>query len=197
MESFNDIKTLWHSDKSTELPDIVEMENVLMGHSKKVKQVNGIAILLLICCVVSLLILMAVSEFKMWTTYFGLILFMGVAFYSIYLKTKRQRKFSRMETLSNNAFLEALEKEESEAGNGKSMKITIVFILWAIGFFFYIYEFVLASSEWLIIGYGSLILLILLMWYVYRPFMRRLYQKRIQKTIEKIKNLKTQIYENE
>lgn len=197
MESFNDIKTLWHSDAVVSLPDMSEIENVMMGHSKKVKQINGILIFLLICCAATFLVLIAVAPFKMWTTYFGLIVFMGVTIYSIRLKIKKQRKFSRLETLSNNDFLAALEAEETQACSGKSRKIAILFSVWAIGFFFYIYEFVFACSEWLFIGYGSLIGLILILWFVYRPFMRKRYQKRIQKTIEKIQKLKTQIDENE
>ncbi len=197
MESFNDIKSLWHSGEAPKLPSKAEIENVMLTHGKKMKQINGLVIFLLICCAVTLMILIAAAPFKLWTTYFGLIVFMGVTIYSIRLKIKRQHKFLRLETLANNDFLDALEKEEENACNGKSRKMAILFSFWAIGFFFYIYEFVFASSEWLLIGYGSLVALILAMWFVYRPFMRRLYQKRIQKTIQKIQKLKTQIYENE
>ena len=197
MESFNDIKALWHSDTVLSLPEISQIENVMIAHTKKVKQINGLAILLLICCVVALLLLISFAPFKMWTTYFGLLVFMGVAIFSIRLMIKKRHKFSHLETLANNDFLNALEIEEIQSCSGKSRKEAILFSVWAIGFFFYIYEFVSAVREWLLIGYGLLIGLILFMWFVYRPFMRKRYQKQIQKTIEKIEHLKKQIHENE
>lgn len=75
--------------------------------------------------------------------------------------------------------------------------MAVLFTFWAVGFFFYIYEFVFASTQWLLVGYGLLIGLILFMWFIYRPFMRKRYQRQIQKTIEKIHKLKTQLYEGE
>lgn len=93
MESFNDIKTLWHSDVGANLPAMADKENLVTAHTKKVKKINGIVIFLLFCCAAVLLILIAFAPFKMWSTYLGLIIFMAVAIYSIRLKIRRQHKF--------------------------------------------------------------------------------------------------------
>ena len=196
MENFNDIKSLWQTDRNIELPQIEKIKGVLSQFNQKRKQKNLFSVILLVCCLIMLLLLVCFATIKMWTTYFGIMLWVGIAFYSIYLKIRQQNKLSGLETLSNNDFLVALEKEETQTCVGKSKNQARLFIAWAIGFFLYIYEPASKNPHSLLIGYGSLIVFIIAVWFFYIPFMTKRYQKNIQKTITHINNLKSQIHEN-
>lgn len=196
MENFNDIKTLWQTDRNIKLPQIEEIKGVLRKFNQNRKQKNLFSVILLVCCSIILLLLVCFATFKMWTTYFGIALWIGAAFYSIHLKIRIQNKFSGLETLSNNSFLIALEKEENQTCVGKSKNQALLFTIWAIGFFFYIYEPTSKNIYSLLIGYGSLIVFAIAVWVIYIPLMTKRYQKNIQKTITHINNLKSQLNEN-
>ena len=193
MEGFNNIKSLWQTSEFDNLPQIAEIEGIIYRYRQKQKLNNFLAIILVACILVTLFLLVSFAAFKMWSTYFGLVLFIGIAFNTFYSKIKRQDKLSDLETLSNNDFLIALEKEKNQTCIGKSRKQAILFIIWAIGFSFYIYEFISYSINYLLIGYGALMMIIMVIWFFYRPFMTKRYQKDIQKATSRINHLKWQI----
>jgi len=195
MESFNDIKLLWQTNETTNLPQLADIEVVMRQYNKKRKKKTLLAVILLVCILIILFLLITFVTIKMWTTYFGIIIWMGLAFYSIYLKFRRQSKSSNFEALANNDFLIALEKEENQTCIGKSKNQALLFIAWAVGFSFYIYEVSANNTNSLVIGYGSLVVYIIAIWFFYLPFMKKRNQKNIQKMITHIKQLKSQINE--
>ena len=193
MENFNEVAMLWRSDSCMHVPDISKIELIVEEHQRKMKLNNVLVILLLLVILTAIGLLIAFAEFKMWTTYVGLIIWLGIAFSVMHSKLKRQDKLLNYEVLSNHQFLSALEDEETQNCVNKSFGQTILFILWAIGFSFYIYEFIIDEMTYLWSGYGALLCLILFVWFVYRPFMIRRYQHAIRKTIDQIIDLKSQI----
>ncbi len=197
MESFTEIKSLWQTDELDDLPLMVEIEKVIRQYVKKSKRNNTIVILSLAGILTVSALLIRFADYNLWSTYSGMIIFMAIALYMILLKTRRQNKLADLETLSNNDFLSSLEKEEKQTCHGKSKNQTLLFIIWAIGFSFYIYEFIAHSIGQLLLGYGMLTILILSSWFIYRPYMARRYYQNIQKTVEHIHKLKSQINEND
>ena len=197
MDSFNDIKSLWQTDGIVDLPSPDDIKKAIHQYSHKNKRNNGFVIALLFCALIALVLVMSFGDFERWTTYFGLLILGGVGIYTVYTKLKKQNTLNHLETLSNSDFLTALEAKENRTCIGKSKTLTTLFIIWTIGFSFYIYEFVSQSTNYLIFGYSALFLFILFMWFVYQPFMTKRYQKDIQKTIQHINHLQSQIKNNE
>ncbi len=192
MDSFSDIKSIWQANTFNDLPHIGAIEEAIGQFNKKIKLKNLLAIILLGVMIITLCFLISLALFKLWTTYLGLFIFMGVAFYTVYLKIKRHSKFSHLETLPNNDFLFALEKESEQACIGKSKHRTLLFIVWVIGFSFYLYEFISTDINYLLLGYSVLLILCLVMWFVYRPWMTKRYQNNVRMTIDHINHLKSQ-----
>ncbi len=197
MESFNDIKSLWQTDGFVDLPSSTEIEQTIKKYSRKKRRNNLLVISILACCLFTLVLIVKFDSFEMWSTYVGLLAFSIVGIYGIYTKLKKQNNLSSMETLSNNDFLSALEKQEKLTCIGKSRTQTILFIIWGVGFALYIYEFVSQNINHLLLGYGSLLVLSLMVWFFYLPYMTKRYQKDIQKTIHHIHHLKSQINDND
>lgn len=192
MESFEDIKSLWQTDRFDNLPQVAEIESIIHKYSQKEKQRNILVMLFLSCIIITLFLMIRFDTFKMWSTYLGLIFFTGIALNTIYLKLKKQHKLADLDTLSNNDFLMALEKEENQACIGKSRHQKVLFIIWFSGFSFYIYEFIYSSINSLLIGYGALLLFSIVMWFFYIPFITNHYKKNILETINHINHLKAQ-----
>ncbi len=191
METFRDIKSLWQSDELDNLPQLAEIEDLISKFSQKKKRNNILAILVLIVMIVMLFLVATYGEFEIWSTYFGIMLWVCMASYAFPLKIKKQNKLSGLETLPNHGFLNALENEENQVCIGKSKNQTQLFIIWMIGFSFYIYEIIHYSVNFLLLGYGALMIFIFVVWFLYIPFMVRGYQKSIQKTIDHVNRLRS------
>ena len=196
MESFNDIKSLWHTDEPDNLPRIAEIKHTVRKYSRKKKLNNSFAIAALVGVLITFLLIITFTDFKMWTSYIGIMFFMGTAGYTMYLKIKRHSNLSDLEVLSNNDFLSALEQEENQTCIGKAKNQSFLFVTWATGFAFYIYEFITYGINYLLVGYAGLVVLGLFIWFVYRPLMTKRYQKDIKKTLDHIHHLKSQMNDN-
>lgn len=196
MDSFEEIKSLWHTNETANLSQQAEIEAAMRKYNQQRKRKTFLAVALLVCCLIILVFLISFATFNMWTTYFGILFWMGIALFSIYLKILKQNKFSTLETRSNNDFLIALEKEENQTCTGKSKNQGLLFIAWAIGFFFFIYEPASKNVTSLFIGYGALIVYIVAVWVFYIPIMTKRYQRNMQNIIAHINSLKSQINEN-
>ena len=123
--------------------------------------------LLLACVLILSFLIVGLATFAMWSTYLGMIIFICVAFYGIYMRIKRRETLSEMESLSNMDFLTALEKKENQNCLNKSNQQTGLFISWALGFCLYIYEFILHRLDYLLLGYGALLSFILFVWFFF------------------------------
>lgn len=197
MENFSELQSLWLVEEPHSVLPADEIENVSKQFVEKQKRKNVLIMLLLAMLIITSIWLLSWAQFALWTTDLGILIFATLAAWMVNLRLSRQNEWSHLEPLSNSEFLNKLQQKTHETCIGKSDTQAKLFSFWAIGFCFYIYEFVSASLTYLLLGYGMLLSFVLIVWFVYRPFMKRRYQKDIQKTINRINHLKSQIEDEE
>ncbi len=190
MESFSELKSCWQVSERQDVPPI---DDLLAGHKRAQKRSSIFVIILLSCISLVLFLILRFATIKMWSTYAGIILFMGLAFYSIYKRIRGRTRLSYLETLSNKDYLMALEVAENESCAGRSKQQAWLFTLWAVGFSLYIYEPTSQSLRSLMMGYGALAVYVVAVWFFYIPFMTRRNHRKIQKVLTHINHVKTQI----
>ncbi len=195
MEKFSELQSLWLTNIPDSLPKFAKMEQIILQYRQKETKSNIFTLSIGVVVIGVLLVIMIISDFRLWSTFVGLGLFMILAGILVYVKIKNQVELSNLETLSNQKFIVRLEREEQETCIGKSNFQTALFMFWATGFAFYIYEFISDQMTLIILGYSALVLFGAIMWFLYRPYMTRRYQKNIQKTLNHIKKVKFQMNE--
>ncbi len=196
MENFNEITSIWQTNAPAYSYPVDEVKKVMQRYSQKKKSQNIAMLLLAALLLIALIYLIQSAEFKMWSSYLGLSLFAVVALKAVHAKMKGHEMLTHLEELSNQEFLKELEQSEQQSCVGKARRQAILFVVWALGFSFYIYEIVWATN-YLLWSYVALSLFIAFVWWVYRPFIQKRYQKASHDTITHIQHLTYQIYENE
>lgn len=196
MENFKELQALWLADMP-DFPKVEEIEAQIRRFNRSKKLNNQLMLLLIVALIVLSFGLLYLADYKMWTSYLGIVLWIGIAFRLIYSKFKRKRIIAELEELPSNEFLKALENEVRNKKAGKSTTQSVLYSIWALGFIFYLYEFSHNSTSLMVLAYSALILFAIFIWFVYQPFMTKRYYKSIQKTIDHIQYLKKQLDEKE
>jgi hypothetical protein len=196
MENFKDLQALWLADRP-DFPKVEEMEGHIRRFNRRKRTNNLLLLVFLLLLVVFSFGILYLAAYQMWTSYLGIVLWIGIGFRLIYSKLKRKRIIAELEDLPSNEFLKALENEVENKSEGKSTTQALLYSIWALGFILYLYEFTHNSNSLMIISYAALMLFAIFIWVVYRPFMTKRYFKSIQKTIDHIQYLKKQLDEKE
>ena len=196
MENFNEIKSIWENEHTDLSSSEISIDKLIKEDIRKKKAKHIANLLLLFFLVVILICLIGFASFQIWTSYLGLSIFLVLSFYLIYLKINKNSKVSDLELLDNNEFLSTLKKEKNETCVGNIKQQTNLFIFYAIGFGFYIYEIASKSMTALIIGYSALIIYLLVAKFFYFPLMAKRNQRKIDEIIKRINSLHYQFKEN-
>ncbi len=192
MDNFDNIKNIWQSERADSLPnvDIINM-NIKKYKSKKRRTIFLLISMLIICFIIMINVWFS-NKSTLWTTRLGEILvFMTIAF-TIYINLKLLQKSKAEELLNNEAFLSKLKKEQVESETETKQR-RIAFAILSLAYVFYIYEKSAGSIQTLITGYGLLVAVIIVIWFIYRPIALKKEQQKIARMIHKIDSLKKQI----
>jgi Ca2+/Na+ antiporter len=192
MENFNEIKSIWENGHTDSIISNITIDDVIKQHIRKKRNKNINNMILLFLMLVTLVLLIGFASFQMWTTYFGLSIFLMVTCYLIYLRRNGRSKISDLELLDNNEFLSTLKEEKNKTCVGNTKQQTNLFILYAIGFGFYIYETASKSITSLLIGYGVLAIYLLAAKFFYFPLIAQRNQRKTDEIIKQINALQNQ-----
>lgn len=193
MDSFENIKAIWQSEKGTALPDVTAITRMVKHHQKRQ---SGRMVILLIAILVLLsvfIVLILFYDYKLWTTLAGEILFVISGLYMLWMKYRTYSAKRNHELLDNEHYLEKLRQEKIHDFSKISRRQLTAFFLWLLAACLYFFEFFSQSATTLFAGYGCLLIFSLIMWFGYRPYMKRRYWKRNQHFIDQIEILKQQI----
>ncbi len=194
MEEFDKIKATWKNQHSKSSANDININHIIKKYAQKERnrKLKGLFIVFMLLAV--LVYLLVFADFQLWTTYVGLSIFVLVTIYLIYTKLNKGHKVSSIELMDNNEFLSSLKNDETCVGSTKQQ--TGLFIFYAIGFGFYIYETASKDSTTLIIGYGALVVYLLAANFFYFPLMAKRNQRKKEEIINQISTLQNQFEEN-
>jgi len=195
MDKFDEIKNLWQSHKIEKTPSVTSIKNAIKNyHSKKKRNIIFI-ILFFIFSIFVWIGVMINYKSHLWTTRFGEMLFIVLTIYLIFIKLKLLKKKQQEELLSTNDYLNELKKKSQKEAQDQSK--LIIFLIASVSLFLYTYEMFSYSKIRLIIGYSTLLLYFVFIWFIYRPMMLKRQQKKVQNLLNKIDTIKNQTNEKE
>lgn len=196
MDSFNNLKSIWHSEKGSQLPTADEFLKIASGYKRRNQQLATGVLITIILCFIAFIGVWFGYKTTMWTTKFGELLIFSVLVYLIYYTYQELQKKKRLHIADANIFLQQLKKElvETEA---KKIKILQFLIYYGVAYGFFIYENAAGNTQKIILSYGILSVFIALLWWVYRPIIYRIHRKKVNATIIKIEHLQLQINQHE
>lgn len=190
MNNFEDIKQLWNSNNTRDLPNLEQMESVIKKYQTKKKRNIFLVIALLISCGVLFTLVFIFHKPLLWTTTFGEILMALGLILGLIIKLNTLKNITRNELKPNKYFLEDLIKTSAQKHSKTNWHIIISVLLIAIGYGFFIYEGIRGNQTELILSYFGIALFTLVMYFIFRPFMKRSSKNKTKKMLEAIEKLK-------
>jgi len=195
MESFSTIQQLWISQPIEQAPSEAEMMTTIKQFKARERKTLAWTLLTFLITLVIMALIVTYYHSSMITTRIGEILMTATIFYGIYLKIKTFKTRVPQEALDVSQFLEKLKHDQVKSCTGSSNEQAIGFTGLAIGYFFYVYESIAEDPTTLIIGYSCAVLVLAGMWFLYRPYMIKRRQRKIESLINKLEIIKTKFYE--
>jgi 1,4-dihydroxy-2-naphthoate octaprenyltransferase len=187
MNDFEDIKQLWDSNNTLDMPNLEQTQTVIKKYQSKKKQNAFLVTILFILCGIAFVLIIILHNPSLWTTTVGEILILIGFISGIILKLKTLKSISKNELKSNKDFLEDLIKIGIQNKTKLNWHLIISVLLLVIGYGFFIYEKIKENKTELILSYLGIALFTLGMYFIFRPFVRKISNNKVEKMIEAIK----------
>jgi len=196
MDSFENLKSIWHSEKGLQLPTADQLLKIAKRYQQRDQRMATGVLITIILCLIAFIGVWFGYETTLWTTKCGEIMIFIALLYLIHYTYKDLQKKKRLPIVDSSIFLQHLKKEIIET-KFKKVKILQFLIYYGVAYGFFIYENTAGNLQKIIISYSILTAFIGLLWYVYRPIIYRIHRKKVYRTIEKIEQLQRQLNEYE
>lgn len=193
MEKFDDIFATWQSEMGAVLPDAPAMLRAVSQHQKRHTRRMILILTLILITFILFVLVIIFGDHKLWTTGAGESLFILCFTLIFWIKYRTYVRKKNIELLTNEQYLQELKTQKIKDFSAIPYKHLFVFFLWLSSMSLYMYEWVSESTVSLVTGYGCLAGFGLFMWFVYRPYMKKIYWKKNQRFIDQIDTLKNQI----
>jgi len=190
MDDFKDIKQLWHSQNTLGIPDIEQIQTIIKKYQSKKKRNVFLVTALFIACGIGFILIIFLHKPLLWTATFGEILISIGFLLGLILKLKTLKNITKIEMKSNKDFLEDLIKASNQKKSKANWHLILSVLLLAIGYGFFVYEEIKDNQSELILSYLIIVLFTLVMYFIFRPFIKRKSKKKIQKMLDEIEKLK-------
>lgn len=186
MHSFDDIKQIWLAQDAHVLPDAQE----IIGICKKYRSVRIRNLRLMIAATVLLagimLLVVAYGGAKLWTTSVGEILIFLAILLVLYYKVQSLRIVKSHELKTNQEFINHLRTvDDKHRFQRQIIPMGVLIIAYA----FFIFEFLIGDPWMLVAGYIALIVFSLGMWFLYRPWANRRFDRKKERLLSQINEL--------
>ncbi len=192
MDSFENIKQIWTSEKALDLPNSKEIKSAIESYHSSKKRNIYLLIAILILCLIIFVFVIVFNKPLLWTTTLGEIL-ISIGFISgISIKLKTLRKTTQNELKSNKDFLEDLKIAIQKKSEINSLQIIAALFI-SVGYGFFIYETVRNNKTVMIFSYLGITLFVSGIYFVIRPFAKNISRKKSEKLLKDIEAIKSQI----
>lgn len=194
MDRFDSYKSIWLSEEGRQIPSADEFLDLAKRYKRRSQRLTIWVIIILLACFISFFGVWFGYESTMWTTKFGEILIFVTILYYIYYTYKDLQKKRKLDVINVNTFLYQLKSDIEETKLRKSIILKFI-TLYGISYGFFIYENASVNQEKLIISYTILIAFVMFLWFVFRPIVFKIHNKKVYSTINKIVQLQNEINE--
>ncbi|MFZ4927834.1 hypothetical protein [Chryseobacterium sp. Mn2064] len=192
MDDFEKIKEIWLSERNVLLPDSEEIKSSVKRYKSSKKRnmyllaAAAVLIWVIIICVI------VFGKADHYTRIIGeVFIFLGISI-MVFIKIRSLNKVNTTEFATNQDFLNHLKKSTLKESKVNGFQMS-AFVLMGGGYAFYIYKDVSDNDLLMIFSYSALIIFLLLMYFVFRPFAERASKKKIKRLLDNIDMINSQI----
>jgi hypothetical protein len=196
MDSFDDIREIWATAKTSELPNLNEVLKTIKGHQVKHKLKSIAVIIATLFLVMVMIWVVFFYKSSMLTTRIGEGCFFIAMFILIGANVTSLRRAAKVKNCTNEEYVRYLKTEQIQLATFIKKTQAIGFAIVSIGLLLYVFEFVYKNNFSILLSYLIVTLYILLAWFVIRPIATRKKTKRLNETIEKLEKLANQLSNN-
>jgi hypothetical protein len=190
MHDLNDIKTIWRSAKAESLPTPDEIRGIVRKYRNQ-RLIKKVAIISFSILSFFLLVFILIShKLDSVPARIGDVCILVSCVVLIMANTRSLGRIYRLDPLSNRDFLQYLERVQQGYIRFYKTNQVIGLVFNSVGLLLYLFECVHRSLTGSIIGYSLIVLYLLLVWLVFRPwaFKRKMrkfkeYKTRLDKII--------------
>jgi disulfide bond formation protein DsbB len=178
MNNLDDLKAIWHSAKTEDLPSSKEMMQMVRSFRYQKLRNKWVVIglsMAFACLIVAVLIL---TPFKMASTYIGGCMMILSDLWIAFSNIKSLKRFNKLEDCSNLEFLSFIEQTRQNQRYYYKNTMVKVVLLCSIGLAIYLFEPLHQHLLWLTGAYLGILVYFGLLWFVIRP---RSYKRNAEK----------------
>lgn len=193
MENFDNIKNIWNSEKAENIPQLTEINNEMLKYKAKTKQSLHFWFYLLLLSAVTMFCVLVFNETEMISTIAGEMMIMLTIIYVIfnYIKLIIQKRVN--DFINNKDYLNLLKQERINDLSLKKKSQITSFLLLFLSYGLFCYEIFSKSTKTLIIGYSIFIVIMAVLWFVYKPYWDKKRKKSNEILINKVEILINQM----
>ncbi len=195
MDSFEDLKQLWLSEKTTNLPDFAQMRKMIAAEKNRHRRRIWFSVAAAVVLLILMIALVVFSEAKLLSTFFGEALMFAAIFILLTSRINSLRRAFRMENISNREFIEKLKFDIKRLTNDWNAVQKAGFICLGSGYLLFLYESVYQNRQAMMIGYSLAIIMLAAAWFFLRPFANRRKLEKKELLLKQIENLSQQTKE--
>jgi len=193
MDNLNDLKAIWLSAKTDDLPSSTEMLRIVKRFRDQKLRKKWMVIIMAIALAALMIAAILFNKPTLVTTYIGQVLAASACVVLAVSNIRSIGRFYKLNDCSNKEFIAFLE--QTRLNQLYFYKNTQVWGmgLSSTGLLLYSYEFVYQNMLWCIITYSLVVVYILVFFFVVRPRGYKKEAKKLNATMEKLKELSNQI----
>ncbi|GAA4092497.1 hypothetical protein [Mucilaginibacter panaciglaebae] len=169
MDNLDDLKAIWHTAKTDNLPSSKEMIKLVKGFRGQKLRKKWLVIILSLALSCLIIIALFIGQFKLVTTFIGGGLMAASALLLAATNVRSLKRFYRLDDCSNLEFLAFIEQTRQNQIYYYKKTMVMILLLCSIGWGLYLYEPVRQHTLWLIATYTGAAIYLAIMWFIVRP----------------------------
>ena len=197
MDNLNDLKAIWLTAKTDDLPGSKEMLRIVKKFRNERLRKKLLIIFVALFAIAMMVVTIFVVRSTMITTILGEVLTIMAALILIFTNTKSMKRFIDLKDCSNKEFIDFLEQTRRNQIYYYKKTQVAGMALSSTGLFLYIYEQVYRSLLATVIFYSIITIWTLFLWLYLRPRNFKKQAVKLNATMEKLRKISDQINEHE
>jgi len=193
MDNFDDLKALWHTAKTDDLPSSEQIMQLVTKFRRQKLRRKWMMIISAFFFSGLLTATLITSNHRLATTYIGGLLMVATGIMIAVREIRSLKRFRQLEDQSNLDFVAFLEQTRRNQLYHYKKTMVLNVTLSSAGWFLYMYESVHRHPLWLFILYGAFTVYLAVMWFVVRPRSFKKNAAKLDATRERLNNILNQL----
>jgi len=197
MDNLNDLKAIWLTAKTDDLPGSKEMLRIVKKFRNERLRKKLLMIFVALFVIAMMVVTIIIVRSTMITTILGEAFTIIAACILIFTNTRSMKRFIDLKDCSNKEFIDFLEQTRRNQIYYYKKTQVAGMLLSTVGLFLYLYEQVYRSLTATVIIYSITIIWTLFLWLYIRPRNFKKQAIKLNATMEKLRKISDQINEDE